>query len=92
MGTYWALGSITTHAMTCGLRHGIFMPRKPSSFRQTDVLRAIKAAKAAGIPISRVKIEPSGAIIIDCEAAPGPADSTGTAEPNEWDRGPKTAA
>jgi hypothetical protein len=55
------------------------MARRCSTFRQSDVERAIKAAKAAGVPISRVKIAPDGTITID--TLPTSPD----AEPNEWD-------
>ena len=34
------------------------MPRSPCSFRETDVRRAVKAARASGIDIVRLEIEP----------------------------------
>ena len=40
------------------------MPRAPSTFRQQDVTRAIKAATAAGVGIARVEIDKAGKIII----------------------------
>jgi hypothetical protein len=38
--------------------------RAPSTFRQQDVTRAIKAAVAAGVGIARVEIDKSGKIVI----------------------------
>ncbi len=40
------------------------MARGPCTFRQTDLTRALKAAKAAGIDVERVEIDPNGKIAI----------------------------
>ena len=40
------------------------MPRGRLTFRQTDVTHAIKAARAAGIEIARIAIEPGGKIVV----------------------------
>jgi hypothetical protein len=40
------------------------MPRAPSTFRQQDVTRAVKAVAAAGVGIARVEIDSSGKIAI----------------------------
>jgi hypothetical protein len=40
------------------------MPRAPSNFRQQDVARAIKAAKASGLDIVRVEVDPKTARIV----------------------------
>jgi hypothetical protein len=40
------------------------MPRAPSNFRQQDVARAIKAAKASGLDIVRVEVDPKTAKIV----------------------------
>jgi ATP-dependent exoDNAse (exonuclease V) alpha subunit len=49
------------------------MPRAPSTFRQTDVTRAVRAVVAAGVEIMRVEIDKAGKIVI--VAATAPADS-----------------
>jgi hypothetical protein len=60
------------------------MARAPSTFRQQDVTRAVKAVTAAGVHIARVEIDKSGKIVIIT------ADATGRPgeimEANEWDR------
>jgi len=40
------------------------MPRRPAAFRQADLKRALQAAKAAGLQVSRIEIEPTGKIMI----------------------------
>ena len=40
------------------------MSRSPSTFRQTDLTRAIKAARNAGVEVARAKIAKDGKIII----------------------------
>ena len=58
------------------------MPRAPSTFRQQDVTRAVKAVVSAGVDIARVEIDKAGTIrIITLKA-----DPNGQAkEANEWD-------
>jgi hypothetical protein len=56
------------------------MARAPSTFRQQDVTRAVKAVAAAGVHIARVEIDKAGKItIITVEQ---PSEVT---EANEWD-------
>ena len=54
------------------------MARAPSTFRQQDVTRAVKAVTAAGMHIARVEIDKSGKIVIVAgksqEAAPSTQD------------------
>jgi hypothetical protein len=60
------------------------MTRAPSTFRQQDVTRAIRAVVAAGVGIPRVEIDKAGKItIITADAADGRNEVT---EGNEWDR------
>jgi hypothetical protein len=44
------------------------MARSPSTFRQQDVTRALRATRAAGVDITRIEIDPSGKIVIITEA------------------------
>ena len=60
------------------------MTRPPSTFRQQDVTRAVKAVAAAGVNIARVEIDKAGKIIII--AATGATPDESRAEGNEWDR------
>jgi len=59
------------------------MGRAPSTFRQLDVTKAVKAVAAAGVGIVRVEIDKAGKITII--AATGTELDKGTAGDNEWD-------
>jgi hypothetical protein len=56
------------------------MARAPSIFRQQDVTRAFRAAKAAGVRVARVEIDRDGKIVIVT------ADELERREENSWDR------
>jgi hypothetical protein len=56
------------------------MARAPSTFRQQDVTKAVRAAKAAGVRVARVEIDRDGKIVIVT------ADELERREGNEWDR------
>lgn len=56
------------------------MGRAAATFKQSDLTRALKGAKAAGVAVARVEVGTDGKIIIVVgEPAPGDA-------PNELDR------
>jgi hypothetical protein len=57
--------------------------RAPSTFRQQDVTRAVKAVAAAGVHIAKVEIDKSGKITIITADAPAAPDAG--KEANEWD-------
>jgi hypothetical protein len=44
------------------------MPRRPATFTQADVVRAIRAAKQAGA--EAVEVRPDGTIIVQLKGAP----------------------
>lgn len=59
------------------------MTRRPSTFRQTDVARAVKAAQAAGLAIGSVEVAPDGTIrVIIAESG----DSTPISHFDQWKR------
>ena len=56
--------------------------RRPPSFRQIDVTRALRAAKAAGLDVTRVEIDPrTGRIVI---GAGTEQNSAPRSELDEW--------
>ena len=59
------------------------MARAPSTFRQQDVTRAVKAVTAAGVHIARIEIDKTGKIVI---ITGGPTEPDDLGEANEWDR------
>ena len=59
------------------------MSPRPATFRQADLVRALKAAAAAGMRIARVEINSTtGRIVITPTCRSKPDDDQG---PNEWD-------
>jgi hypothetical protein len=60
------------------------MARAPSTFRQQDVTRAVKAVTAAGVHIARIEIDKAGKIVIITADPTNPSDEM--TEANEWDR------
>ena len=57
--------------------------RTPSTFRQQDVTRAVKAVAAAGVGIAKVEIDKAGKIIIIALGVERSGEGGG--EANEWD-------
>jgi len=60
------------------------MARAPSTFRQQDVTRAVKAVTAAGVHIARIEIDKAGKIVIITADPTNRSDEM--TEANEWDR------
>jgi hypothetical protein len=58
------------------------MPRGPCAFKQRDVVRALRATRAAGMEVARFEIAKDGTIIV----VPGKAQISTEAleEENEW--------
>ena len=57
------------------------MSRGPQTFRQRDLLKAIKVAQAAGLPIGEIKVDKTGARIVL-----GSATGKPTSELTPYDR------
>ena len=57
------------------------MVRKPSTFTQAEIARAIRAVRQTGLSVVRVEVAPGGAIVVI------PGESTGHVYPssNPWD-------
>ena len=56
--------------------------RRPSIFKKTDVTRATKAVRAAGLDIARVEIKEGVIVVVPRYPLERPS---GEAELNEWD-------
>jgi hypothetical protein len=59
--------------------------RAPSTFRQADVTKAVRAVAAAGVDIARVEIDKSGRIVIVTNKSTGVKEPPVIGEANEWD-------
>jgi hypothetical protein len=59
------------------------MSRAAQRFRQSDLVKAIKAAVAAGLSVARVEVSPEGRIIV-IAGKPGQGQDVDHST-NEWD-------
>lgn len=59
------------------------MGRRPSTFRQSDLTRAIEAVKAAGESVGRVEVDSSGKIVVIIGAPSGQESKSAAAK--GWD-------
>jgi hypothetical protein len=63
------------------------MSPRPAPFRQIDVTRALKAAKAAGLEVAKIEISPEGSIVISNKVDYAPTTvSTVAPEPSALER------
>lgn len=58
------------------------MSRRPSTFRQRDVARLVKAATGAGLKVSGVRVDVKTGMI---EVVTGDSPAQDSSELNEWD-------
>jgi hypothetical protein len=57
------------------------MSRAPLLFKESDVTRAVKAVRKAGVAVSRVEIAPDGRIVVHAGEPDAASDGDATATP-----------
>jgi hypothetical protein len=62
---------------------GFQVPRRPCTFRQTDIAKAVRGAQAAGLAVARVEVDRDGRIVV--VAASGAVEHNAASTRNEWD-------
>ena len=60
------------------------MSKRPQTFKQTDLLRAIKAFQKAELPIARAEIDRDGKIVVVVREGKSTNEDT-MANTNPWD-------
>jgi|JI10StandDraft_1071094.scaffolds.fasta_scaffold205456_3 hypothetical protein len=53
--------------------HDSGAPSRASAFKQRDLTRALKGAKAGGVSVTRIEIDPNGKIVMMAATATPPA-------------------
>jgi hypothetical protein len=61
------------------------MTRAPSTFRQSDIVRALKAAATAGLHVAGYKIDPQGKIEVVIGNSKAQDSDAPNRKGNEWD-------
>jgi hypothetical protein len=60
------------------------MSKGPSTFRVTDVRRAVKATESAGLKVGRIELSPGKIIIVPANGAPSQASGSSTGDLDRW--------
>jgi hypothetical protein len=62
----------------------LVVSRGKCTFKQSDLTRALKATKAAGVDVAKIEIEPDGRMVMVLSGKEGNKDSNDTSG-NPWD-------
>jgi hypothetical protein len=61
------------------------MSQGPHAFKITDVVRAVKGARAAGLPVKALRFDKNGFTLISGETSNLSIVPSGEEQKNEWD-------